>query len=179
MYHILIHIDQSELKLLKMHNRRAFERLYDSASSHLFGLALKIAGRKELAEDILHDAFIKIWNNIQFYDEDKASILTWMSQIVRNTAIDVVRNKHFQHIHTDDFSVYIQNEPSAIPQIDHIGIKDLLSRLKPEYVEVIDILYYRGYTHEEAAQALGIPLGTLKTRARAAITELKLIFKQR
>ncbi|MCC6814964.1 MAG: sigma-70 family RNA polymerase sigma factor [Saprospiraceae bacterium] len=176
MYFLLIHIDSSELFLLKSKDKKAFERLYDSTCSMMYGLALKISKRKILAEDIMHDSYVKIWKNISNFDEERSSLLTWMTQIVRNTAIDSLRNSNNKHIQSDDMIVYFKDVPVENPKIDAIGLSELVKNLKPEYQEVINILYYQGFTHQEASEYLDIPLGTLKTRARTALSELKLIF---
>ncbi|MDQ3142207.1 MAG: RNA polymerase sigma factor [Bacteroidota bacterium] len=170
---------QKELDLiarLKNKNAEAFNELYELSSSLFFGVIFKMVKRQDLAEDILHDAYLKIWSHIGSYDEERASLFTWMNQIIHNTALDALRSKYNKGIQNIENSVYYENEPSSQANISHIGVKDIVQKLKPEWQAIIELVYFKGMTHEEASETLQIPLGTLKTRVRRALQELKHIF---
>ena len=145
------------------------------------GVIFKIVQDLETSEDLLQDAFVKIWQNFDSYDESKGRIYTWMLNIARNLAIDKVRSPKFaagkkiqdieDSVNRIDVSHQVKYEP------DHIGMDQVVGKLKPEHRDVIDLVYYLGYSQSEAAEKLDIPLGTVKTRIRSAMIELRKVFK--
>lgn len=163
---------------LRNQERPAFEQLYDSYSPALYGIVLRITNSQELAEDVLQDSFVKIWNNLTHYDMSKGSIFTWMLNISRNTAIDALRSKKAKATTamSDEVTYILEHSGAQTINTNIIGVKDLVGNLRPEQREAIEAVYFSGLTHEEAAEQLNLPLGTLKTRIRAGLTELKRIF---
>jgi len=172
---------------LKNGEQYALEFLYDNYSAALFGVILRIVesqpaspSDRENAEDVLQDVFVKIWRNIASYDKSKGKLYTWLINIARNAAIDSLRVKDHKlksQIQSIDNSVSkINRQYSVSTQIDHIGLKALIEKMKPDYKLLIDKIYFEGYTQEEAAEELQIPLGTVKTRIRAAIIQLREVF---
>jgi RNA polymerase sigma-70 factor (ECF subfamily) len=153
--------------------------LYDNYSSALYGVIFRIVEDQETSEDILQEVFVKIWKNINSYDSSKGKLFTWMLNIARNAAIDKLRSKDYQKsskVQSIDNSVYtINKHHNTTSEVDHIGLKKIVEQLKPEHQQVIDILYFKGYTQSEAAEELKIPLGTVKTRIKAAITQLRTL----
>lgn len=154
------------------------EILYDNYSSALFGVIHRIVGKEDTAEELLQEAFLKIWNNFAQYDATKGRLFTWMVNIGRNLAIDKVRSKDFinqsknQNIEN---AVFIP-DPKLAYDPDLIGIREIVRKLEPEYRQIIDLLFFEGYSQSEVAEKLSIPLGTVKTRSRAAITRLRNFF---
>ncbi len=174
-----IKVEESQLiELLRDHNSKGLEILYDNYSAALFGVIKRIIVEEEAAEDILQDAFIKIWKNFDRYDESKGRLFTWMVNICRNTAIDKVRSAEYIHENKNrgDENNVSEEKESMIYNPDTIDVKNIIGKLEPEYRQVIDLLYYGGYSQSEAAEKLQIPLGTVKTRARTAIQRLKQYF---
>lgn len=172
------HLDEAELvHLLKEKDNSAFGYLYDNYSDALYGVILKIVNEEELAQDILQDAFVKVWKKIDGYDNSKGRLFTWMLNICRNLAIDNYRSVDFRqqnkNQNIDDSVNSVNTQKSVQQKIDHIGLKETISGLKPEYIQMVDLLYYKGYTHEEVAKEFNIPLGTVKTRIRSAIIQLR------
>lgn len=166
--------EEQLVNLIKSQSEEAFNQLYDNYSPTLYGIVLKIVDSEEAAQDVLQDSFIKIWKNISGYDRSKGTLFTWMLNIARNSAIDFNRSKHVKYkIRLDDEIVSIEKMGTDTKNFDCIEMKDVLNQLKPEHKEVIETLYFSGYTHEEASRELNLPLGTLKTRARTAIRILK------
>ena len=160
-------------------SKEAFDVLYEKYSPTLYGIVLKIVVSEEAAQDVLQDSFIKIWNNIAKYDRSKGALFTWLLNITRNTAIDYTRSKHVKNkIQMDEEIVSsMGNVEMEMKNFDYIGVKEAVITLKPEYKNVIQLLYFLGYTQEEAAKELNLPLGTLKTRARAALKILRETLK--
>lgn len=155
--------------------------LYDNYSAALLGVIYRIVDDKEAAEDILQEVFVKIWKSIASYDNTKGKLFTWLINIARNAAIDSTRVKNYnikKQIQSIDNSVRsVNRQYNVTTQIDHIGLKAIVEKLRPEYRVLVDKLYFEGYTQEEAAEELDIPLGTIKTRIRAAINQLREVMK--
>ena len=162
-------------------DQQAFQWLYDQYSPALYGVVLRIVRDDDQAADLLQDIFIKIWKNLDAYDASKGRLFTWMLNVSRNTAIDSLRSRKtqpFAEIRTDVENVHMvdREHNTEQPKAEHIGLKDVVNKLRPERKELIDLVYFGGYTHEEAAEKLNLPLGTVKTRVRAALQELKQLF---
>ncbi|MVM41518.1 sigma-70 family RNA polymerase sigma factor [Spirosoma sp. HMF3257] len=169
------------IEKLIQRDQQAFQWLYDQYSPALYGVVLRIVRDDEQAADLLQDIFVKIWKNLDGYDASKGRLFTWMLNVARNTAIDSLRARKTQPasaIRTDDENVHIvdRQHNTEQPNPEHIGIKDIVEKLRPERKQLIDLVYFGGYTHEEAAEKLNLPLGTVKTRVRAALQELKQLF---
>lgn len=139
---------------------------------------LRITNSQEVAQDVLQEAFVKIWNNLGAYDSTKGTIFTWMLNISRNTAIDALRSRKAKATTaiSDEVAHALENTQAPAFNTNTIGLRDLVEKLRPEQREAIEAVYFSGLTHEEAAEHLNLPLGTLKTRIRAGLTELKRIF---
>ncbi|MEO6837179.1 MAG: sigma-70 family RNA polymerase sigma factor [Ginsengibacter sp.] len=169
------------VELLKINDRSAFEYLYDNYSGALYGIILKIISDHTLAEDILQEAFVKIWNNFSGYDPSKGRLFTWMLNITRNLTIDTTRSKSFKKqskIQNSENAVdYSSNNRNENERFDALGIRKQVALLKEDQKQIIDLAYFEGFTQEEISQRLGIPLGTVKTRMRAAISVLKKILQ--
>ena len=166
---------------LVRHDQQAFQWLYDQYSPALYGVVLRIVRDDDQAADLLQDIFVKIWKNLEAYDAEKGRLFTWMLNVARNTAIDFLRARKSQPsgaIRTDEESVHIvdRQHHTDQPNPDHIGVKAMVNQLRPDRQQLIDLVYFGGYTHEEAAEKLNLPLGTVKTRVRAALQELKQFF---
>ncbi len=178
-----ISISEEELvALLKDKDQRGYTILYNNYSSALYGVLNKIIQSNDDANDLLQDTFLKIWRNIGNYDASKGSIFTWMMNIARNLAIDKVRSADFrdssQNVSMEDKVLYqIDNEYQTAQDVDGIGLNKVVDKLKPEYKQLIDLVYYQGYTQAEVAEEYGIPLGTVKTRIKAAVNTLRTLMQ--
>lgn len=162
---------------LRQKSDEAFSYLYEHYSGALYGVIKQIVGDVELGNDVLQEAFLNIWRRIDTYDETKGRLFTWMLNIARNAAIDKTRSKGFQQ---SQRQIPLDGEviqPSVKPGIDDYGLKKLILKLKDEQRLLIDLSYFQGYTHEQIATALHIPLGTVKTRIRSALTQLRALMQ--
>jgi RNA polymerase sigma factor (sigma-70 family) len=164
------------IALLQQRNNQAFTYLYDNYSGALFGVICQIISNKEAANDVLQEVFINIWRKIETYDLSKGRLFTWMLNIARNAAIDKIRSKSWQN------DLKNQQMPEDVNKLesqsvklntDNLGIKKVLGKLKEEQRALIELSYFQGYTHEEIAKGLNIPLGTVKTRIRSALLQLR------
>ena len=134
-----------------------------------------------MAADVLQDVFINIWKKITSYDAAKGRLFTWMLNIARNAAIDRIRSRSYQdglknQSLTETVNTLGKN-PVVEAQVNDIGLKKVISRLKEEYRTLIDLSYFQGFTHEEISKLLNIPLGTVKTRIRTALTQLRTLIQ--
>ena len=161
---------------LQMQDQSAFSYLYDNYAPALNGVIHRMVDDTQLSEDILQEAFIRIWNNFKQYDSGKGRLFTWMVNITRNLTIDTLRSKGYkkqQKISQNESSVTNYQNKDAVTKFDGIGLNKQLAALRPEYKNLIDLAYFAGYTQEEISKEMGIPLGTVKTRMRTAIMELR------
>lgn len=162
------------IQLLQQKNDQAFNYLYDNYAGALYGVVKQIVSDVEIGNDVLQEVFVSIWRKIDTYDSSKGRLFTWMLNIARNAAIDQTRSKGYQQglrqqtLMDDDITHLTVRQG-----IDDYGLKKILFKLKEEQRMLIDLSYYQGYTHEQIAKALNIPLGTVKTRIRSALTQLR------
>ncbi len=173
--------EEELIYLLKNRDQPAFAYLYDNYSAALFGVIFKMLEDRELAEDVLQEAFIKIWNNFANYDSLKGRLFTWMMNLTRNLTIDTIRSKGYKKqskIRNTENSVdNISNNANTAESFDALGIRKHLTLLKNDQKQIIDLAYFGGFTQEEISNTLGIPLGTVKTRMRTAIFELRKVLR--
>ncbi len=158
-------------------NERAFQQMYAMYSENIFGVIYAVLKDEALSEEVLQDVFIKIWNNSTSYSEKKGRFFTWILNIARNAAIDKTRSKSYKNAkqnQSDDYFVDILEEKSSFShKIDAIGVQKYIDSLEPLCKNIIDLLFFKGYTQKEASKALEIPLGTIKTRNRSCIKTLR------
>lgn len=163
--------------MLKHRDNKAFGYLYDNYSGALYSIIVQILSDVELANDVLQEVFINIWRKIDSYDQTKGRLFTWMLNIARNASIDTLRSKTYQNDRRNQPMPGSVDEniagQSAQLNVDNIGFRKVLGQLKDDQRILIDLAYFKGYTHEEIAALQNIPLGTVKTRIRNALIQLR------
>jgi RNA polymerase sigma factor (sigma-70 family) len=161
---------------LASRDEQAYSFLYDRYSKALFVVILQLVNRHEVAEDVLQEVFIKIWQNIGMYDERKGRLYTWMLNIARNQAIDRLRSKDFNNqSRTVELSSNVYNASGEGARVEDVGLKKTLAQLPEDNRKLLELAYFQGYTHEEIAKMIQIPLGTVKTRIRSTVSKLRNI----
>jgi RNA polymerase sigma factor (sigma-70 family) len=163
---------------LKAGHQEAIKQLYKMYSPALMGIIKRIVKFDEIAEDVLQDTFIKIWKSFQLYDPIKGRLFTWMANLARNTAIDQLRSRAGINSAKTTPLAIIDHQSCFQPNIDAIGIKNLLIFLKTDQKLIIDMIYFQGYTHVQTSEILNMPLGTVKTKIRLSILSLRSFFKE-
>ncbi len=162
---------------LRKKDRSAFEYLYDQYSGALLGVISRIIKRETIAEEVLQDVFLKIWDRIETYDPSKGRLFTWMLNIARNQAIDKTRSKEYsKDKKTGDIENYvnrIDHEEYVEQKVEAIGLQEILNALPEDQRFIIDQHYLKGYTQTEISEEFNLPLGTVKTRMRIAMKELR------
>lgn len=165
--------------IIKMQDgdERAFSILYDNYSEALYGIIYSIVLNEDVAQEVLQDVFIKIWDNAKNYDINKGRFFTWILNIARNKAIDFTRSKANKNakknLEAANFVHILESNDNLENRTNGIGLKKLIDALKPACIKIIDLLYFKGFTQVDAATELDIPLGTLKTRNRNCINDLR------
>ena len=173
--------EEELINQLRFRDAVAFSYLYDNYSGALYSIIKNIVGEGEEASDVLQDVFVKIWRNIENYDSTKGRLFTWMLNVARNTAIDLVRSKDFRNQQqnqelTED--VYGAVDKGVV-QVDTIGLRKFVNILKPELKQVLELAYFKGFTQDEISKLLNIPLGTVKTRIRTGLIQLRSMIEDR
>ena len=170
-------IDAQIVTRLKNRDKSALSDLYDHYGAAFYGQALRILDSSSLAQESVQDTFLKIWNNINQFDDSKGKLFTWMYRIARNEAIDKKRSKEIRHA---EKTISLENnvgnyeaDSSTVNNIDDIGVKQLLNLLDDDTKGILELVYFQGYTHAEVADMTKTPLGTVKTKVRRAILKLR------
>ena len=159
-------------------DREAFNALYRATSAKLYGVVLRILVRRDLADEVLQEAFVKIWERAGDFDPTRASPITWMVTIARNRALDEVRKKG--HLRIDD-------EPGALEVADPLPLAsdtieqnddrrrlgNCLDKLEPERRDIVKLAYLDGLSREELAARFGHPVPTIKTWLHRSLKQLK------
>lgn len=162
---------------LKKKDEKAYAYLYDNYSAALYGIIYKIVNDEEDASDVLQDTFVSIWKSIESYDMNKGGTLfTWMLNIARNKAIDRYRQKNRVSENQTDYKIVHTGGDhflSTTTNTDKIGLNTLIDKLKPDLKEMIELHYFKGFTHQEITDQTQLPLGTVKSRIRSAMKDLK------
>lgn len=171
-------LEKDIVTLLERGDKKAMNLLYDNYADSLYGVIKKVISDDDTAQDVLQESFIKIWRYSKKYDGSKAKLFTWLYRIAYNTAIDKVRsqkNKSGKEIQIDASNVY-KISATELNQ-DVMDIQKHLSSLEEKYQIVINALFFEGMTQQEASEELDIPLGTIKSRLKIGLRELKKIYK--
>jgi len=171
-----LHYTETELLTgLQQHDEQAYQFLYDNYSKSILIVIKQIISQQEIAEDVLQEAFIKVWQNIHTYDVSKGRLYTWMISIARNLAIDRTRSKEFTKQNKTESiqdNVYITGNTEE-SNISDSGLRKVLTALPSDNARLIDLAYFKGFTQEEISKIMMIPIGTVKTRMRSAISFLR------
>ncbi|AUC82389.1 RNA polymerase sigma factor [Lacinutrix sp. Bg11-31] len=170
-------IEQDIIELLENGDKKAISLLYEHYSGALLGVVKKVISDDDIAQDVLQESFIKVWKKGKTYDASKAKLFTWLYRIFYNSAIDKVRslnNKIKKEVQIEDSNVY-KLTTNSLNQ-DTLDIQKHLSGLELKYQVVLNALFFEGMTQQEASEELNIPLGTIKSRLKIGLRELKKIY---
>lgn len=169
-------IEQTIVNLLHAKDRNAISLAYKHYGANLYGVVLSILKNKEDAQEVIQDTFVKIWSNSDKYDKSKGKLYTWMINIARRTAIDKTRSAVFkarQRTDSTDATEKYNITWSTPGKVKDVGLEKVINSIDKKYRTIIDLVYFQGYTMKEVHEELGIPLGTVKSRVRLALNELR------
>lgn len=158
-------------------DRSALGELYDRYSSLLLALGLRRLRDRQEVEDVLHDVFLEVWTNAHSYDAQRGSVKTWLCLIMRSRTIDAsrkvrrTRSDSLEESSLEINDLVAEQDPSARP--DEAKLRDTIKSLPHRLREVLGLFYFTGLTCREAAERIDIPIGTVKSRLRAARKALR------
>jgi RNA polymerase sigma-70 factor (ECF subfamily) len=172
--------DEDLMQVVLKGDPRAFEVLYDRHSGAAFSLAYRMVGTRNVAEDVVQEAFLAIWRSGARYDRARGSVRTWVLGIVHNRAIDALRRAivHDRRRASDEGLAERLEAPerteNEIARRDEArAVRGALGNLPPEQVQVIELAYFGGFTQTEIADMLGAPIGTVKGRMRLGLQKMR------
>jgi RNA polymerase sigma-70 factor, ECF subfamily len=165
-------------------DRNALGQVYDRHAPVALAVALRIVADREQAEDLVHDAFVTVWQKIDGFDPARGSLRSWIVTIVRNRAIDRLRaNRPSIEIGEADDRSLLQTGPNptwddALARLGGSQLRAAVAELPTEQREAIELAYFGGHTYREIATLTGVPLGTATSRLRLALARLRELLRQ-
>ncbi len=155
----------------------AFEALYNMYGKSIHGVIYNIVRDHTIADEILQDVFVKVWNDSSNYSTEKGRFFTWLLNVSRKAALDKVLSKknNLSENNKHSFSDIIDNNEYLNTETDGLGIKEFVSKLANSCIDVIELIYFRGYNQKEASESLDMPISTIKTRNRNCMMQLRLM----
>ncbi|NRB47857.1 MAG: sigma-70 family RNA polymerase sigma factor [Saprospiraceae bacterium] len=173
--------ESSIVQLIKLKDPSGMDYLHTHYRAALYRLIVRIVKVDVMAEEVLQDVFVTIWQQIDRYDTYKGRLFTWMSKIAKNMAIDRLRSKDmrvWKHNSAEqaDWQELAQLHSSSL-RIDTLGIESLFTYLSDRQQKVMRFIYIKGYTQSETAESCHLPLGTVKTLVRSSLKTLRKILR--
>ena len=163
-------------------DQAAFAELYEVTKRKLFGIALMVLRRRDLAEDVMQEAFIRIWRNAASFDPARGMPITWMATIVRNLAIDVKRSPAAEPTDDMELAVIPFTGRSALEELEasdnHRRLRDAMKSLDPMKRKLVIAAYINGESREELSARFGAPVNTIKTWLRRAVIDIRAALEE-
>jgi RNA polymerase sigma-70 factor (ECF subfamily) len=179
----LLFADEDLISLVEANDdAEAFATLYDRHSRPAYSLAYRMMGERQAAEDLVQDAFLKVWRAAGSYRAERASVRTWLLTIVHNRAIDQLRvlGRHRRTQEKIEATAPMSQPSDAFTKSwansQREQVREALSALPEEQLKILELAYFSGYTHVEIAELLDVPLGTVKSRMRLGLKKMRDYF---
>ena len=180
----ILTLDAALAEQIRPNDEKSFMTLYKRLNGYLYSLTLRIVGNMSDAEEVVQEAFLKIWNNAEKYDSSKGSVLAWVASITKRQAIDKIRSRAFKtqgnevkmeasEIDRVETDRYENSRDAVIKKEDAQIVYRALETLPEDCRKIIELAYYGRYTQSQIANILDMPLGTVKTKLRRGILDLK------
>lgn len=176
--------DQDLVRRLVAGDTAAFEALYDRHSGAAYGLAFRILREQAAAEDVVQDAFLTLWRQAGSYGEERGAVRSWLLSIVHHRAIDIVRRRSYREDRQQELETAVlppsgaDTVEQAQRSIESQQVQEAIGQLPPDQQRSIVLAYFGGYTHDEIARQLGVPLGTVKSRLRIGLQKMRAYLHQ-
>jgi RNA polymerase sigma-70 factor (ECF subfamily) len=172
--------DEELMELLDAGEMRAFEVIFDRHAGAGYSLALRMCGRRALAEDIVQEAFLSLWRSGTNYDRARGSVRSWVLSAVHNRAVDALRragSKAGRDVHDDAIAERLPAPEATDAEVerreDARQLRSALDDLPPDQRQVIELAYFGGLSHSQIAEMLDLPPGTVKGRMRLGLTKMR------
>ncbi|HEX5848397.1 MAG TPA: sigma-70 family RNA polymerase sigma factor [Rubrobacter sp.] len=181
----LLYADEDLMPLLEVGDAEAFAVLYDRHGRMAYSLAYRMMGEKQEAEDVVREAFIKVWRSAGGYRVGRGSVRTWILSIIRNRGIDQIRSHGRRGRMQDKVEASApRSEPSEAfaetwKNAQQEQVREALNTIPREQLKILELAYFSGYTHAEIAERLELPLGTVKGRMRLGLQNLRDYYQAR
>jgi RNA polymerase sigma-70 factor (ECF subfamily) len=162
-------------------NESALARLYDGTSPMVYGLAMRVVRDPSAAEDIMIEVYLQVWRKAASYDPARGEVLPWLATMARSRAVDYLRARKARRPEIEDnireIAELRDSRPNPELECMTAGnsrlVQSAMGKLSPEQREVIELAYFSELSHSEIAQQTGLPLGTVKTRIRLGMMDLR------
>lgn len=168
---------QSPEKLIQsiaIGDRKALEALYKLVSPRLFAIALRMVRLRDVAEDVLQDVFVTLWQKAGQFDPVRGDAVAWLTAITRRKAIDILRLSGREGVGLEEDAAGVEPAPEADLDVEtRIAVRSCLGFIKPEFTKALELCYNYGLTHEELAIRLNVPLGTAKSWVKRGLEQIK------
>lgn len=168
--------DLALIKQLQKKDSKALSAIYDKYAGAIYGVIFRICKEESVAQDLLQETFLKIWQKSNLYDPKKGKFFTWAYRIGKNIALNSLR-KNTKLIQNEDLSVY-EDRDACEPENDFLELNGSLKKLELHHQEALDLVYFQGLTHREAHEKMGVPLGTFKSYIKQALKKLRDTYKK-
>ena len=181
----LILADEDLISLVEAADAEAFATLYDRHSRAAYSLAYRMMGESQASEDLVQDAFLKVWRGASSYRADRGSVRTWILSIVHNRGIDQIRSQASRRRTQEEIEASApRSQPSeafaeTLRNSQRDQVRQALNTLPPEQLKILELAYFSGYTHVEISDLLRLPLGTVKGRMRLGLKKIRDYFESR
>jgi len=166
----------------------ALEQLYDRYVRQCFGLALRLLGNAQLAEEVVQEVFLKVWKQPTRYSSERGQFASWLLSLVHHRSIDELRRRSHSEVALDDettgglLNTQADSEPEPADQVilseQQRAVREALASIPQNQRQIIELAYYGGLSHSEIAAKLEQPLGTVKTRMRSGIQQLRVLLER-
>jgi RNA polymerase sigma-70 factor (ECF subfamily) len=177
--------DEDLISLVGGSDAEAFATLYDRHGRAAYSLSYRMMGEKQAAEDLVQDAFLKVWRGAGSYRTERGSVRTWILSIVHNRGIDQLRSLASRRRTQNKVEASApKSEPSEAfaetwSNSQREQVREALGTLPPEQLKILELAYFSGYTHVEISELLDLPLGTVKGRMRLGLKKIRDYFDSR
>ena len=153
----------------------AFRRLYEATAPKLFGIVLRITSNRSVAEEVLQETYLKVWQNAERFTPEAGTPITWLAAIARNRAIDRIRAERIERQRSDDDQAILDRlpSPSSGDPAARERLRLCLSELGGDAQSCVVLAYCSGYSRDELAERYGRPVGTIKTLLHRSIKLLR------
>ncbi len=176
-------LDDAELcRRLREGDVGALELLYDRYAGTALGIAYRLVGDRQSAEDVLQESFLQVWRNAGRYDSRQASLKSWLLAIVHHRCIDALRRRAARpqaawNADAVDYETGFDTWKEVERRLTGASVRRALDQLSPEQREAIELGYFGGFSHAQIAERLGVPLGTVKGRLRLGLGRLRTLLE--
>lgn len=166
------------LSAIKIKDKKAFNLLYEETINRVYSLALKITHRQDLADEVVSDVYLQVWQQAQQYNQERGGVLPWIMVMCRSRALDLLRKRQRIMEKSGELSAETlgqkEQQQDLLASLDnHAIIHKALRKLENQQRQLLSLAYFRGYSHNEMALVTGIPLGTIKTNLRQSLVIMK------